>query len=129
VTEQEARKIKADRGIVPVPGNEDYLSAMLSTVSAIRDEISRRLDYWKEKVVAAGTHGPITHAILVGGNASVRGFGEYLESALKMPVAAGDIFANFASRDTWIPTLDFTESLAYATVIGLALRDDTHMYG
>ncbi|MFM2331116.1 MAG: type 4 fimbrial biosis protein PilM, type pilus assembly protein PilM [Candidatus Parcubacteria bacterium] len=129
VTEQEARKIKADRGIVPVPGNEDYLSAMLSTVSAIRDEISRRLDYWREKVVASGAHGPVTHAILVGGNASVRGFGEYLESALKMPVAAGDIFANFASRDTWIPTLDFTESLAYATAIGLALRDDTQLYG
>jgi type IV pilus assembly protein PilM len=37
VTEAEARKIKAERGIVHVPGNEDYLAAMLSTVSAIRD--------------------------------------------------------------------------------------------
>jgi type IV pilus assembly protein PilM len=130
VTEAEARKIKADRGIVPVPGNEDYLSAMLSTVSAIRDEISRRLEYWQEKVAGAGTgaHTPVTHAILVGGNASVRGFTEYLEGALKIPVAAGDVFTNFASRDTWIPTLDYTESLAYATAIGLALRDDTHLY-
>lgn len=128
VTEAEARKIKAERGIVPIPGNEDYLSAMLSTISAIRDEISRRLEYWQEKIATAGAHAPVTHAILIGGNASVRGFPEYLEGALKLPVVAGDVFTNFASRDTWIPTLDFTESLAYATAIGLALRDDTQPY-
>jgi type IV pilus assembly protein PilM len=129
VTEAEARKIKADRGIVPVPGNEDYLSAMLSTVSAIRDEIASRLEYWQEKVAGSLAHEPVTHAILVGGNASVRGLSEYLEGALKLPVVVGDVFTNLASRDTWIPTLDFTESLAYATAIGLALRDDTQVYG
>lgn len=128
VTEAEARKVKADRGIVPVPGNEDYLSAMLSTVSAIRDEISRRLDYWQEKVAGSGAHERVTHAILVGGNASVRGFTEYLEGALKIPVSAGNVFTNLASFDTWIPMLDYTESLAYATAIGLALRDDTKPY-
>jgi type IV pilus assembly protein PilM len=128
VTEAEARKVKADRGIVPVPGNEDYLSAMLSTVSAIRDEISQRLEYWQGKVATTPGHAPITHAILTGGNASVRGFTEYLEGALKIPVSAGDVFTNFASKDTWIPTIDYTESLAYATAIGLALRDDTQPY-
>ncbi|MEK7179714.1 MAG: pilus assembly protein PilM, partial [Patescibacteria group bacterium] len=128
VTEAEARKIKAERGIVPAPGNEDYLAAMLSTVSAIRDEISTRLDYWQEKAKTSATQTPVTHAILVGGNASVRGFPEYLEGALKIPVVAGDVFTNLASRDTWIPTLDYTESLAYATAIGLALRDDIQSY-
>ncbi len=124
VTEEEARKVKAERGIVPVPGNEDYLAAMLSTVSAIRDEISRRLDYWQEKMATVGAHAPVTRAILVGGNASVRGLPEYLEGALKVPVVVGDVFTNLASRDTWIPSLDFTESLAYAAAIGLALRND-----
>jgi len=76
VTETEARKVKAERGIVPAPGNEDYLAAMLSTVSAIRDEISSRLTYWQEKAVLRGAHEPVTHAILVGGNASVRGLPE-----------------------------------------------------
>lgn len=125
VTEIEARRVKADRGIVPIPGNEDYLAVMLSTVSAIRDEISRWLTYWQEKATASGAHAPVTHAILVGGNASVRGLAEYLEGALKVPVTVGDVFTNLASRDWWIPTLDYTESLAYATAIGLALRDDT----
>ena len=127
VTEPEARTVKAERGIVPAPGNEDYLAAMLSTVSAIRDEIARRLEYWQEKTVLSG-HEPVSHAILAGGNASVRGLPEYLEGSLKIPVAAGDVFTNLASRDTWIPTLDYTESLAYATAIGLALRDNVQPY-
>lgn len=123
VTEAEARKIKEDRGIVPAPGNEDYLAAMLSTVSAIRDEISRRLEYWQDKASESSGHEKVTRAILSGGNASIRGLPEYLESSLKIPVVTGDVFTNFASRDFWIPQLDYTESLAYATAIGLALRD------
>lgn len=122
VTEAEARKVKAEHGIVSAPGNEDYLAAMLSTVSAIRDEISRRLEYWQEKEILSG-HEPVSRAILAGGNASVRGLPEYLEGSLKIPVTAGDVFTNFAPRDAWIPELDYTESLAYATAIGLALRD------
>ena len=66
--------------------------------------------------------------VLAGGNASVRGLGEYLESALRVPVAVGDVFTNLAPRDTWIPELDYTESLAYATAIGLALRDHSLSY-
>lgn len=129
VTETEARKVKAERGIVPAPGNEDYLSAMLSTVSAIRDEIARRLDFWQERAATLGAHEKVSQAILAGGNASVRGLPEYLEGALGVPVTAGDVFTNLAPRDTWIPQLDYTESLAYATAIGLALRDEAQPYG
>ena len=125
VTEAEARKVKAERGIVPAPGNEDYLSAMLSTVSAIRDEISLRLNYWQDKAGLVSAHEPVSHAILAGGNASIRGLPEYLEGSLGIPVTAGDVFTNLTARDFWIPTLDYTESLAYATAIGLALRDDS----
>ncbi len=128
VTEIEARKIKAERGIVPAPGNEEYLAAMLSTVSAIRDEIATRLDYWQKKATSSGAHEPVSHAILAGGNASVRGFPEYLEGSLRVPVITGDVFTNLASRNTWIPELDYTESLAYATAIGLALRDTVQPY-
>lgn len=127
VTEAEARKVKAERGIVPTPGNEDYLASMLSTVSAIRDEISLRLNYWQERA-STGAHAPVTHAVLAGGNASVRGLPEYLEGSLRIPVSAGDVFMNLASRDTWIPPLEYTESLAYATAIGLALRDTIQSY-
>ncbi len=128
VTESEARKVKAERGIVHAPGNDDYLAAMLSTVSAIRDEILTRLDYWQGKAAFQGSHERVSHAILAGGNASVRGLPEYLEGSLKIPVTTGDVFTNLASRNVWIPSLDYTESLAYATAIGLALRDCVGSY-
>lgn len=123
VSETEARRVKSERGIVPALGNEEYLAATLSTVSAIRDEISSRLDYWQAKAVKGGGHEPVSRAILAGGNASMRGFPEYLESSLKIPVMMGDVFTNFAPRDVWLPPIEYAESLAYATAIGLALYD------
>ena len=123
VSEEEAKKVKAERGLVPGEENDEYLTSMLSTVSAIREEIVKRHEYWQGRAAVGTPHEPITRAILVGGNATVRGLPEYLETALKVPVALGDVFANLAKRDVWLPPLDYTESLAYATATGLALRE------
>ncbi len=123
VTEEEAKRVKAERGLVLGPDNSEYVAAMLSTVSAIRDEIVRRVDYWdSQKSVIAG-YERISRAIIVGGNASVRGLPEYLETALKIPVELGDVFTNFASHSDWLPPLDYMESLGFGTAIGLALRE------
>lgn len=123
VTEEEAKRVKAERGLVSADTNDEYVSAMLSTVSAIREEIVHRLDYWQTHAAAHSAHEPVTRAILVGGNATVRGLSEYLETSLKIPVELGDVFTNLAPRDYWLPPLDYLESLAYSTAIGLALRE------
>lgn len=125
VTEDEALKVKIERGIASAAGNEDYLAAMLSTVSALRDEISRCFDYWRERVMPTQAYGPISRVLIVGGNAAVRGLPEYLEGSLKIPITAGDVFVNLAPRTTWHSPLNHVESLSYATAIGLALRDYT----
>jgi len=122
VSEEEAKKVKAERGIVPGAGNEEYLAAMLSTVAVIREEIAKRLEYWQTHATPEEKKDPVTRAILVGGNATVLGLPEYLEASLKVPVELGDVFANFAPREAWLPPLEYTESLAYGTAIGLALR-------
>ncbi len=118
VTEEEAKRVKAEKGIAPGAGNEEYLAAMLSTVTVIRDEIVKRLEYWQSR-----STDPVSRVLLVGGNATVLGLPEYLEASLKVPVALGDVFANFAPRKVWLPPLEYQESLAYGTAIGLALRD------
>lgn len=123
VTEEEAKRVKAERGLVVEAGNEEYLSAMLSTVSVIREEIVRRLDYWQGRQIAPDIHEPVSRAVLVGGNATLRGLPEYLAATLKVPVELGDVFRNLASREDWLPPLDYTESLAYGTAIGLTLRE------
>lgn len=123
VSEEEAKRVKAERGIVSGVGNEEYLAAMLSTVSVIRDEIAKRLAYWQSRPETVAANDPVTRAILVGGNATVLGLPEYLQTSLKIPVELGDVFANFAPREAWLPPLEYTESLAYGTAIGLALRE------
>lgn len=123
VSEEEAKKVKAEQGLVAGEGNEEYLAAMLSTVSVIREEIIKRFEYWQGTAVAGSAHEPVTRAILVGGNATLRGLPEYLEASLAIPVELGDVFTNLASRDHWLPPIDYMESLAYATAIGLALRE------
>ncbi|HEX5774738.1 MAG TPA: pilus assembly protein PilM [Candidatus Paceibacterota bacterium] len=121
VSEEEAKRVKAERGLMGGPDNEEYLAAMLTTVSVIREEISRRVDFWQARAEEAG-HRSVSRAVLVGGNATVRGLAEYLENNLHIPVALGDVFLNLASRDHWLPPIDYMESLAYGTAIGLALR-------
>ncbi len=122
VTEEEARIIKSEHGIISVAGNEDYIATMLSTAAVIKDEVARRFEYWHSKAGPAEGHAPITRVILSGGNASLRGLTEYLEETLRVPVVTGDVFTNLAPRSVWIPTLAYEQSLAYATTIGLALR-------
>lgn len=126
VSEEEAKRVKAEKGLVGGPGNEEYVAAMLSTVSVIREEIARRLEYWQSRAGEGTGRAPVSRVILVGGNATVRGLSEYLETNLKISVELGDVFINLASRDKWLPPLDYMESLAYGTAIGLALRRYVH---
>lgn len=123
VTEEEAKRVKAEQGLVAGADNAEYQAAMLTTVSVIREEIVRRLDYWQSRAGQIPAHEPVTRAILVGGNATVRGLPEYLGASLKIPVELGDVFRNLASRDDWLPQVDYMESLAYGTAVGLALRE------
>lgn len=122
VTEEEAKRVKAERGLIPGPGSEEYLAAMISTVSVIREEIVRRFDYWESRKASVANHQSISRAILTGGNATIRGLPEYLETALKVPVELGNVFTNFASPNDWLPPIEYWESLGYGTAIGLSLR-------
>jgi len=123
VGEEAARKIKIEHGVVSSAGNEEYLSAMILTMSAIRDEVRSRFDYWQAHSCAEKECSPISRAIVVGGNATIRGLPEYLSSALNVSVELGDVFTNLASRDVWLPSINHSQSFAYTTAIGLALRD------
>jgi type IV pilus assembly protein PilM len=98
VTEEEAKLVKAEKGLVADADNAEYQAAMLTTMSVIREEIVRRLDYWQSRAGQITAHAPVTRAILVGGNATLRGLPEYLAASLKIPVELGDVFRNLASR-------------------------------
>lgn len=125
VSEADARRIKVTRGLAGGEDGDDYVAALLPTLSALREEVTRRLDYWQTRVATTPGLSPITRALVVGGNSSLAGLPEYFEAGLSMPVALADVFTHFAPRNHWLPPLEYSESLAYGTVIGLALRGHT----
>ncbi len=118
-----SQKIKIENGIISDGGKNNYLPEAMSVMSVIREEIKRRFDYWQKRSRTEDSCSPVTRVIIVGGSASVRGLPEYLSESLNVPVVLGDVFTNFASRYEWTPNISHAESFAYATSIGLALRD------
>ena len=125
VSEADARRIKVTRGLAGGDEGDDYVAALLPTLSALREEVGRRLDYWQTRVAATPGLSKVTRALVVGGNSSLPGLPEFFEAGLSMPVALADVFAHFAPKNQWLPPLEHAESLAYGTVIGLALRGHT----
>lgn len=122
VEEPEAEEIKNDRGFLMNKENQKLVEALMSTVSVVRDEVLSHIAYWNSAPEDNLPRRPITKVIICGGNANLRGFPEYLEGAVGLPVSVANVWVNAFALDRYVPRMHFTESLEYATAIGLALR-------
>ncbi len=119
----EAEIIKKEKGIVGREENEELFLTMMSIVGVLRDEINKHSIYWHTHKDQYGRKRPkIEKVILCGGDANLSGLPEYLSTGLKMPVERANVMVNINSFDKYIPDINFSESLHYATVMGLALR-------
>lgn len=123
VTEEEAKVIKREKGIIPEEGSVGYLSSVLTTVSGLRDEVVKRFEYWQDRARTEKTLKPIEMIMLTGGNGSLRGLSEYLMAQVGVPVRTGNPFTNLAPFNEAIPPIEFEQSLSYSVAIGLALRE------
>jgi len=123
VTEDEAKVIKRDKGIIPEEGNVGYLSSVLTTLSGLRDEVSKRFEYWQDRARNEKGVKPIEMIMLAGGNGSLRGLPEYLMASVGVPVRTGDPFVNLAPFSEVVPPIEFEQSLSYSVAMGLALRE------
>ncbi len=124
VTENEARTMLAEEGILPTPRTGETVSAMLAILAPIRSELEAHLRVWQNETGKQYFPEPITQVILAGTHAAIRGLPEYMEETFGIPVRTGDVFTNLASQEDWMSTLSYSDSLGYATAIGLALRGD-----
>jgi type IV pilus assembly protein PilM len=120
VGEEEAVRIKIEQGLSL--SNKELLESMLLTLSAVREEVSTRFEYWQKRSRTEEGVSPIERVYLVGGNANIRGLPEYLIASLGIPVSVGNVFTNLAPFDEHLPDIEQNQSLTYAVSIGLALR-------
>lgn len=123
VSYEEAEKIKHEKGISGNSMNDDIALAFMSTISSLRDEISKHQTYWQEHVDDYGKKRvPIQKIYLCGGDSNLGGFSSYLASGLSIPVELANTMVNINTLDEYIPEISFNDSLRYATAFGLALR-------
>lgn len=123
ITHDEAEKIKREKGISGVAENVDLSLALMSAVSILRDEIAKQQAYWQTRSDEYGKKRPtIQKVYLCGGDSNLAGFAEYLAQGLSVPVELANTLVNVNTLDEYVPEISFSDSLRYATALGLALR-------
>jgi type IV pilus assembly protein PilM len=123
ITYDEAEKIKQEKGISGISGNENLSLAVMSTVSILREEINKHLTFWQDHVDSYGKKRPTIQKIyLCGGDSNLSGFAGYLASGLNVPVELANAMVNINTLDEYVPEISFDDSLRYATALGLTLR-------
>lgn len=123
VSYEEAEKIKHEKGISGGNTNEDLSLAIMSILSILRDELSKHQTYWQEHPDEYGKKRPmIQKTYLCGGDSNLGGFSSYIATGSAIPVETANAMVNVNTLDEYIPEISFSDSLRYATALGLALR-------
>lgn len=123
----QAEKLKIDKGLSRIASNKEVFFAMIPVVSAIKDEIEKRLNFWlsyKEPgELATARPNIVDQIILGGGQATLPGLAEYLEINLKRPVILGNPWGKIFPAGQVVPGFKLNEALRFSTALGLALRN------
>jgi type IV pilus assembly protein PilM len=120
-SETELTSIKNTEGLVRGVESSAVRDALMSTVSVIRDEIVRHMQYWNIRSVSQDDR-RITSVILCGGSANLKGLPEYMCETLGVQTVRGNVWENAFSLEDTVPPIDRPHSFGYAAAIGLALK-------
>lgn len=124
---EEAEKKKKECGLKRNSENTEIFSVLLNGVSILRDEIVKHFIYWHTHKDEEGKNRPpIKKVILCGGDSNMIGLSEYFSVSMKTSVEMANVWTNITETEKYIPDISFDQSLAFATVLGLALGDLEH---
>ncbi len=117
-----AEEKKNATGFLRGKDNADVVEAVVASISVLRDELLKNIDYWNNPADDELPRTPVEKVIISGGNANVIGLAEYLADATRLTVVPAKVWQNAFSLDEYIPPMPAQHSLEYAPAIGLALR-------
>lgn len=124
LNDEDAEKIKNERGMVDSRENQYIFECLLPIVSSIRDDISKHCEYWsdhKSEFLKGEDFGDISKLIVCGSQSIIPGFIEYLSVTLGIRTILADTWVNVLKFDEYVPPIGRNDSLEYATAVGLAL--------
>jgi Tfp pilus assembly PilM family ATPase len=121
---EQANLFKNEQGLSATgPEYKETVEAMVSTATALSEEIAKHFHYWDTR---RDSHGervtPVGRVLLVGGSSNLEGLPAFISGKIQAPVERGNVWNNICTFENYIPPIDFRSSLQYATAIGLGLR-------
>lgn len=122
VKESELTKIKNTEGLVRGVQDSSVYDALITTMSAIKDEIATRIQYWNTRDVDREER-QIEGVILCGGSANLKGLPGYLTETLGVETKRAEVWHNAFDIKEIVPPIGRRYSYGYASAIGLALTD------
>ena len=120
VSSEEAEQMKKEKGLLKSEDGSETFSVLANAVSVIRDEIERVSIYWQTHH-DKDSHMPIKKIIIVGNDAGIPGFADYLSASLKNEVNIADVWQNIPRYKQEVPPIDYKDSLAFGACLGLSL--------
>ena len=122
VSSADAKKIKLDKGLLKGNHNDETFFAMVSTVSALKDEMNKFLIYWNTHRDKNSKDKKVERIVLCGENGALRGLDDYMALSLGLKTERANVWQNIFFPENFIPEIPFFASLEYAAAIGLAMR-------
>ena len=120
--ESELTQIKNTQGLIPGAVDSSVYDAIMMTMSAIKDEVLMRIQYWN----ARAGNDPDRHikgVILCGGSSNLKGLPSYFTETLGVESKRAQVWTNAFDSRRVVPPIGRRHSYGYATAIGLALSD------
>jgi type IV pilus assembly protein PilM len=118
--EHELTDIKNNQGLVRGADDVAVYEALVTTMSAIKDEIALRVEYWNNRDMDDKDRF-IQSVILCGGSANLKGLPEYLTETLGVETKRASVWQNAFNLEDFVPPIGLRYSYGYATAIGLGL--------
>ncbi len=124
VSMEEAEKMKHDFGLDRNAEHQDLFALLLNNVAVLRDEINKHFIYWHTHPDENGNARPtIEEIVLVGGGSNLAGLPDYLSASLRVKTSVANIWTNVTMPVGGVPELSRSESVGYATAVGLSLHE------
>jgi type IV pilus assembly protein PilM len=124
VNETDAEQLKIQHGLSQTEKGKAVYDALLPLIQIIANEAMRRAMFWRNEMTGhkeTKTTDFLRHVYLCGREANLIGLPRHLSFHLNAPVSLANVWVNMVKNPSYIPEIEFRESLGYATSVGLAL--------
>ena len=121
--ESELTAIKNTQGLVRGANDTAAYDALITTMSAIKDEIAMRIQYWNNQ--DRSSERAVQSMVLCGGSANLKGLPSYFTETLGIEARRAQVWQNAFDVSETVPPIDRRHSFGYATAIGLGLTSFT----